>query len=226
MRWRLSRGSGEEAVAPVQAPSDGIYARWAPFYPPTAHNALMTAEEAAVRELLPTVAARTVLDAGCGTGRYLSILARAGAHAPVGVDRSREMLARAAVPGARLVLADIRNLPLAGRSFDAVICGLTLMDVADLDLAIGELTRVLKLGGVLVYSILHPVGATQGWTRSFDTPDGREVIASSWHSIEANLNACRSAGLVVDARREPTVGANASLGNSPVALVIRATRVL
>lgn len=205
--------------------ADRAYARWAPFYPPRAHNPLMEVEEAAVGELMPTVAGRRVLDVGCGTGRYLGVLARAGAATMVGVDRSREMLRRVRVRGARLIRADVRGLPLRSASVDAVTCGLMIMDVEEIEVALEEMTRVLVPGGVLVYSTLHPSGAVEGWTRTFDTPDGRHALATCFHTLERHLGACRSAGLVVDARREPALSADASSAHRPVALVIRATRV-
>lgn len=217
MRWRLG-------APKTDVDRDRAYARWAPAYPPSAHNRLMEVEEAAVRELLPTVAGRRVLDAGCGTGRYLAILARARAEVLVGVDRSPVMLSRVDVPEARLLLGDVRQLPLAARSFDAVVCGLTLMDVDDLGAVMSELARVLRPRGVLVCSTLHPSGAERGWTRTFETSERREILPASWHSLDAHLHACQAASLVIDARREPRL-ADAPSGEAPVALVLRARRV-
>lgn len=208
----------------MDAERDRAYAQWAAAYPPAAHNPLMEAEEAAVRELLPTVAGRRVLDAGCGTGRYLAILARAGAERLIGVDRSADMLIRVQVPAVRLLQGDVRRLPLVERTFDAVVSGLTLTDVDDLPAAIGEFARVLRPRGVLVYSTLHPSGAARGWARTFDTPAGRVAVPTTWHSLEAHVRACQEASLVVDARREPKL-LGPSAEDGPVALVIRARRV-
>ena len=67
----------------------------------------------------------TVLDVACGSGRHLEWFA-ARAHAVTGIDRDIE-LARANVPDARLVCADIENAPWpllahdAPQRFDAVI---------------------------------------------------------------------------------------------------------
>ena len=77
----------------VTSPSDA-YAAWAPAYPAHAHNALMEVEQIAVLELLPPVSWRTVLDAGCGTGRYMRLLSALGARV-IGVDLSQAMVSRA-----------------------------------------------------------------------------------------------------------------------------------
>jgi SAM-dependent methyltransferase len=66
-------------------------------------------------------APRTVLDAGCGTGRVAIELHRRGLDV-VGVDISPEMLAtaRRAAPALDWHVADLATLDL-GRSFDAVV---------------------------------------------------------------------------------------------------------
>lgn len=88
------------------------YALWAESYPPQAHNPLMQAEERAMLALLPAdLRGRRILDAGCGSGRYLSHALGRGARAALGVDLSGEMLARAAralVPPGR---SNVRVLP-------------------------------------------------------------------------------------------------------------------
>src|SRR5215216_2160507 len=81
--------------APTLAPA-AAYALWAASYPPYAHNPLMLAEERAMLALLPSdLRGRAVLDAGCGSGRYLLHALRRGARRVVGVDLSSEMLAQA-----------------------------------------------------------------------------------------------------------------------------------
>jgi SAM-dependent methyltransferase len=69
----------------------------------------------------PEVAAPSVLDAGCGTGRVAIELHRRGIQT-VGVDLDPEMLAaaRANAPALQWVEADLAGLEL-GRSFDAAV---------------------------------------------------------------------------------------------------------
>ena len=64
---------------------------------------------------------KTVLDAGCGTGRVAIELARHGIEV-VGADRDESMLAHAAAlaPGITWVRSDLAELDL-GRTFDVVI---------------------------------------------------------------------------------------------------------
>lgn len=192
------------------------YALWAATYPARPHNQLMEAEQAAMLELFPDVAGKVVLDAGCGTGRYLEVLRSRKARA-IGIDRSHAMLSRA-ITLSSLIRADLYALPLEARSVDAVICGLALGDVADLSLVVSEFARVLRFGGRLVYSVVHPDGGPAGWTRSFETAGGQWQVASHWHSRASHERALVSSDFVIEAVREPAVN------GQRVAFVVAARR--
>lgn len=99
-----------------------------------------------------------VLDLATGTGELAIEALRQGAARVVGVDFAPEMLAVAAAKARRLglspppdwVVGDALNLPFADASFDVVVNGFLLRNLADLDLAFREMYRVLKPGGRLV----------------------------------------------------------------------------
>ena len=200
------------------------YQLWAPSYPPEPHNALMRAEQVAVVGLLPDVAGRIGLDAGCGTGRYTRLLEARGA-AVVGVDLTPEMLVRARRPHALMVRGDLCALPLASASVDIAICGLALNDVAAVDAALGELSRVLRPGGTIVYSVVHPRGRGLGWSRTFETDEGPRAVITYWHSCACLERACALAHLAIEAVVEPRLPTGiANPPDGPVALVVRAAK--
>ena len=72
-------------------------------------------------DFVQTFAPKSVLDAGCGTGRVGRELARRGLDV-VGVDIDPEMLdtARRKAPGVDWRLADLASVDL-GRTFDAIV---------------------------------------------------------------------------------------------------------
>lgn len=130
------------------------------------------------------------LELGCGTGRLIVPLARAG-HRVVGVDRSGPMLARARARIGRLrrdqrpavVCGDIRALPFPRRAFGAVLAtyGMlqSLLSDRDLDAALREAARVLERGGLFGIDLVPdlprwaeygPEVRMKGQTR-----DGRQV---------------------------------------------------
>jgi ubiquinone/menaquinone biosynthesis C-methylase UbiE len=118
-------------------------------------------EEKALQQFLEEVDPQpqdAILDAGCGSGRNISILS-ARVREIVGVDYSDQMLARAkekiiaeGLSNARLLQADITKLQFAPDTFDKVICASVLqyLDDADCEQALKELVRVCKPGGKLV----------------------------------------------------------------------------
>jgi ubiquinone/menaquinone biosynthesis C-methylase UbiE len=55
------------------------------------------------------------------------------------------------------VIADLHRIPIASNSMDAVLCTQVLEHVADPDVMVKELHRVLRPGGVLYLT------APQGW---------------------------------------------------------------
>jgi malonyl-CoA O-methyltransferase len=213
--FNIRRRHGSERLDPQPA-----YTLWAKNYPPRPHNPLMELEHKTVLSLLPDVYGRTVLDAGCGTGRYLQELKARGAFA-VGMDLSAAMLNQARALNEHVARADLRAMPFDAMSIDVVVCGLALGDIADLELALLEIARVLRPGGCAVYSVVHPIGEQQGWQRTFDAGGRRVAINSFWHSRDRHRDACAAAGLKIEEWREPEL---AEAPGRAAVLVIRARR--
>ena len=106
-----------------------------------------------------------VLDAACGTGDLAIAAARTGATV-TGLDFSERMLERAhrKAPDIDWVRGDMLALPFADQSFDSATVGFGVRNVADLELALAELHRVLRPGGRLgILEITRP----SGWLRFF-----------------------------------------------------------
>lgn len=196
------------------------YALWAPTYPPHPHNTLMAIEQHTVISLLPGLTGLTALDVGCGSGRYVRELSARGARA-IGVDLSAAMLARARDISPRIVRGHVCALPIDTMSIDVAVCALVLGDVPHLELALGEMSRVLRPGGVVVYSVVHPVGATAGWSRTFEAGGRQLAINSYWHSEAEHRRACAVAGLSITAWQEPVLD---DASQYPALLVVRASR--
>ena len=204
------------------------YHLWAPGYPPHAHNPLMRTEQAAVEACVPPLDGCAALDVGTGSGRYVPALACAGAHLVVGVDISWAMLTQSHVTKPR-GCADALHLPFAAASFDFVLCSLVVPDVAPLQEWALEISRVLRTGGRLLYSDLHPTWAERRWHRTFRAPDGRWCVVP-YHSRSVGLHrsTLEAVGFEILDVREPCLdGSSARLapaGNSPIALVISARK--
>ncbi len=204
------------ARAPRTLSSLAAYDLWAANYPPEAHNPLMQAEQAAMLELMPSLAGRVVLDAASGTGRYALIARERGAARVLALDNSMAMLVANPLPSR--VLATSEALPLAAASVDVVICALALGHLPRLQPSLSEIARVLKPGGVALVSDVHPLIALGGGQRTFHAADGAVfAVEHHTHLFSHYHQAGTAAGLVMDAVREPVL----SGGASPVVIVYR-----
>lgn len=168
-----------------------------------AWNALY--ERPATIALLPPVAGKQVLDAGCGSGPLSDWLVRNGAHV-TGVEASPSMVEIARernLPSASFTVADLAE-PLdflADDSFDIVVASLVLHYLRDWVAPLRELRRVLRPDGVLVFSTHHPASDIQlsasgdyfatelihdRWTtgrKHFDVSFWRRPLTDMWAAI-------------------------------------------
>ncbi len=113
-----------------------------------------------IEQMLGPVEKKRFLDAGCGEGYLCRFYTQKGAHV-AGVDFSPKMIAIAKKQSKgfdiKFQVADICNLDLFTKnSFDIVLSNLVLLNVECYDKALEEFFRVLKSGGILVFSIVHP----------------------------------------------------------------------
>ncbi len=196
-----SDGSGTPSLGTEYDISDG-YLRWAETYDRPLR--LFWIEEPAMRRRLDRLPPRTVLDAACGTGRYAAYLASRG-HDVVGVDQSAAMLehARAKLPDHRFLQGTLDALPLDDTSVDAAVCALALVHVADLRPVLAELARVVRPGGRVVISDVHPFLVLVGWQAQFPVGARRGFMRLHLHLPSDYVDAATAAGMHVLGCEEP-----------------------
>ncbi|MDZ4657879.1 MAG: class I SAM-dependent methyltransferase [Bythopirellula sp.] len=164
------------------------YDRWAVVYDHDA-NPLVALEEPQVRAALGDVKGLAVLDMGCGTGRHALWLAEQGTQVTA-VDFSEGMLAEASrkpfAEQVKFLQHDLHEpLPFGDEQFDAVVSGLVLEHIRNLDGFFSEARRVLKPTGRAVISAMHPAMFLRGSQARYTDPDSGEIVhvGSISHSI-------------------------------------------
>ena len=183
------------------------YARWSETYD-NDDNPLIEIEQPVVWSMFDRISPGSALDAACGTGRHTRRLVELG-HNVVGVDRSPEMLvvAKKSVPNAVFREADLCSIPLESASVDLVVCALALEHVADLSRAITEIGRVLRAGGHMILSDLHPAAVALGGGAYFQDAGGRAGVVRGFGHLHGDfLRAFEKAGLRVRNCHEPRFG--------------------
>ncbi len=193
--------------------------------------------------LLAVQPGERVLDIACGSGFVARRLAEAGAQV-VACDFSAaflEIARRRAGPYAgqmefhRVDVTDEAALLALGEgSFDAALCTMALMDMAEVEPLLTALARLLKPGGRFVFVTSHPAFTGPGWARaaeqteadgslhlehtlrlrSYLTPGvtlgvgapGEPAPHYYFHrSLSALLGPAFAAGLMLDALEEPVI---------------------
>ncbi|TME49480.1 MAG: class I SAM-dependent methyltransferase [Chloroflexi bacterium] len=178
-------------------------------------------------ELVPPPRGRT-LEVGCGEGRVSRDLANRG-HNVVAVDTSTELigLARNADHKSAYLRCDAAALPFDTESFDLAVFYNSLMDIDDMERAVVEAARVLRVGGTLCACVTHPTadagrfeshlpnarfvidGSYLGPRRWFEGKMEREGLRmhfAGWaYSLEGYFGALERAGFGSQAVREPAI---------------------
>lgn len=154
-----------------------------------------------------------MLDAACGPGLYAEELVRRGAEV-IGLDQSPRMieLCRERVGQGDFRVHDLAD-PISwlpDDSVDLVLFALAIEYVDDRVAALRELRRVLRPGGALVFSRLHPTG---DWLRHggsyFDLRVVHETWSTGWQvhfwvaPLEVTCEEIYRAGFLIERLLEP-----------------------
>lgn len=164
------------------------YDMWSSFYDEF-DNPLIPIEEMVVRSLLRTIEFETALDVGTGTGRHAIYLAQQGKRVSA-IDVNEKMLSKAREKAGKegltidFRLEDCSSLSFSDNTFDLVICALALAHVENPAIPLKEFIRVLRPGGHLIVTDLHPfVQKELGPNHQWELIQGQEpVFFPNYHS--------------------------------------------
>lgn len=205
---------------------DEGYTAWAPVY--DGANPAVETSRKVLATMLEGAPTGTALDAACGTGWNAAHLEELG-YEVIGVDATEAMLevARIKVSRATFRLGNLESLPVADASVDVITCSLALTHVAELTPAVAEMARVLRPGGWIVLSDIHPYAVMLGGAAIF--PSGEEgmrlpFVPNLLHPVQEYVAASLGAGLVVAECREAPFPETAIVTNPAYAVVPDAVR--
>jgi 2-polyprenyl-3-methyl-5-hydroxy-6-metoxy-1,4-benzoquinol methylase len=143
----------------------------------------------AIERLLAPQPGWRVLDVACGNGLTSRRLAALGAEV-VAFDFSAQQIAhaRARTPGGEqrityhvLDATDQAALLALGEGrFDAALCNMALMDMAEIEPLFRALARLLRPGGRFIFSITHPCFNTASTVRVAEMEDREGQIVTTY----------------------------------------------
>lgn len=182
-------------------------------------------------DLIPDVAGTRVLDLACGQGLAARAIAGRGASV-TGVDLTQRLLEHAAGATPPELAERITWLhddaqvlaSLEDAAFDEVACNLALMDIPDLAAVVGQMSRVLRPDGWLVFTLTHPcfLAPHASWTSKdpatasrvihnylaerhwrSNNPEGVRRVGAYHRTSSTYLNLLLGQGFVLEQIREP-----------------------
>ena len=178
-------------------------------------------------DALGDVSGKSVIDIGCGEGRFRRLLSDLGAVV-TGIDLTEPLTERARELGSdkeTYLQGDAENLEgMADNSFDLAVSYIVLVDLLDYRRSIREAYRVLRPGGRFVVCNVHPMRTASnnivGWVRDSSgklfypvdnyTEEGpREFkwwggpFINMHRTISSYVSAFLDAGFALEGLREP-----------------------
>jgi SAM-dependent methyltransferase len=155
------------------------------------------------------VADHSTLDAGCGTGYGLEILARGGAAELTGIDIDLGAVAAARRRGERngavVAQADLHALEFPDDRFDLAVCFETIEHLASPEQGIAELRRVIRPGGTLIVSSPNPdiyPSGNEHHRHEFRPEELRDLVGSHFPSADVFYQHAWLASLIEPAEGE------------------------
>ncbi len=179
-------------------------------------------------DALGDVSGKTVIDIGCGEGRFCRLLSDLGAEV-TGIDLTEALIERAREVGSKRETyfvgdaEDLEGVPDDG--FDLAVSYVVLVDLVDYRRSIREAYRVLRPGGRFIVCNVHPMRTASiniaGWIRdhrrklfypldNYAEEGAREfitlgstLIVNMHRTLSSYVSAFLEAGFVLEALQEP-----------------------
>ena len=118
-------------------------------------------EVPAMIKMIGPVRSKTILDIGCGFGDHAKTLSKKNPKKIIGFDVSKELVKIAKnlnIKNAEFYVGDMnKKLKFKDSTFDIVFSSLAIHYAKDINKLFKEVKRVLKKGGIFVFSTGHPI---------------------------------------------------------------------
>lgn len=164
----------------------------------------------AIQPMLDIRPSQRILDIACGNGLYARRLAALGAQVTA-FDFSEELIKLARARGGANITYHILDatdepalLTLGERSFDSALCNMALFDIADIRPLFCALTKLLKPGGVFVFSLAHPAFNNASSVHMVEEVDDEGEIRTTYSvKISRYMTAYHARGLALFNQPKP-----------------------
>jgi ubiquinone/menaquinone biosynthesis C-methylase UbiE len=153
-----------------------------------------------IARYVPRESTKTIIDIGCGTGRFTEVLSNHFSARVLGIDPSLNMLVTArqitSSPLVEFIRGAAESIPLVESEVDLVFLSMVYHHIQDKDKAAAEFNRILKRGGFLCIrtSTLEALNSYP-WLQFF--PGAREIEVSRIPSRDSLITTLESRGFQI-----------------------------
>jgi cytosine/adenosine deaminase-related metal-dependent hydrolase/ubiquinone/menaquinone biosynthesis C-methylase UbiE len=193
----------------LSSPVVEAFDAWSEVYD-TQPNPLLALEERVLGSMIPDVRGLDVLDAGCGTGRWLQRLLDRSPRSLIGVDISPAMLLLAGIKlshDCSLLLGSCTALPVSDTACDMVLSSFVVSYLEDLESFAREIDRVARPGATIFLTDMHPeTEAFHGWKRSFKVKGAETQVRAKRWDLQQITQAFQTRGFRLVSLTEPAFG--------------------
>ena len=188
------------------SPLEG-YNKWATTYH-VEDNPIKNLSDEFIKSDLPDLTGKSVLDAGCGTGKFCTIAAARGAGFVKGIDLSPVMIEQAKIncPKGKFECVDLSSAYL--EKFDVVVCGLVLGHIDSLEPTLKKLINALSPGGHIILTDFHPYQTMMKARRTFRHNGKTFEVTHSLHTLNEYFALLKSSNITVTRFKEPAFNGN------------------
>ena len=194
----------------ILSPLEG-YNRWAATYSEES-NPIKNLSDSLVEKFLPNLRGKSMLDAGCGTGKFCAIAEKQNAEVIIGIDLSPAMIEIARAQNAKpsFRCENLSDAVLAEDDVDVIICALVLGHIEHLTPILTKLLKTLKKGGTLIITDFHPFLTLLQSKRTFrDKLSGKQYeVLHHLHLFEEYVQCIHKNGATIEAMEEPMFNGN------------------
>lgn len=189
-------------LARKDMPAIAAYNLWADDYDNQPDNLMFYLDEAVFTKLIEplNLTGKIIADIGCGTGRHWPLVYKKQPEAITGFDVSAGMLQKLKLkfPNANTIkITDGYEETIPSETYDLVFSTLTIAHIENINRALTEWCRVLKMGGDLIITDFHPDALAAGGKRTFTYRDKNIAIVNYIHTIITIRGIIENQGLVL-----------------------------
>jgi len=156
--------------------------------PRQVHGLAGAPEWPAIRELLPDLTGKRVIDMGCGFGWFARWAREHGAASVVGLDLSERMIERARADTSDAAIeyrvADLETFELPPAAFDFAYSALAFHYIEDFGRLVRMVHQALTPDSHFVFTIEHPIYMAASHPHWLTDEDGRKMWPINRYAIE------------------------------------------